>query len=89
VAFLTVMTVLAAAFYNLLGRPDRGVKISLAPLMPAAVEASASNGNGNGNGNGSETLNGASANGNGDGGESTRRRRFVRFRSLVDRQRAG
>src|SRR5688572_1138264 len=27
VAFLTVMTVLAAAFYNLLGRPDRGVKL--------------------------------------------------------------
>jgi hypothetical protein len=66
VAFLTVMTVLAAAFYNLLGRPERGVKLCLAPIpSTVAVEAPSLR---DGNGNGDATSNGdAKGDGNGDG----------------------
>lgn len=98
VAFLTVMTVLAAAFYNLLGRPDRGVKLRLAPLEAVTTTAPASsahNGNGNGNGNGDGNGNGnGNGDGNGDGNGSetdaggTRNRRFLRFRSFAGRERA-
>ena len=102
VAFLTVMTVLAAAFYNLLGRagehPDRGVKLRLAPLEAATTAPASSLPNGNGkdtgNGNGKDKGNGngnGSGNGNGNGngtdGEGTRDRRFLRLRSLVGRER--
>jgi hypothetical protein len=58
VVFFTVMTVLAAAFYNLPGRAKAGVGIRLEPISAApASEPFAPPGhppNGNGNGNGSE-----------------------------------
>jgi transmembrane protein DUF3566 len=97
VAFLTVMTVLAAAFYNLLGRPDRGVKLSLAAIEPVSTAeeppVADNNGHSNGNGraNGSSSRNGdASANGDGsvDERQITRVRRSARLRSLVGRKRA-
>jgi Transmembrane domain of unknown function (DUF3566) len=40
VAFFTVMTVLAAAFYNLPGRPKAGVGIRLAPISSTQATAS-------------------------------------------------
>jgi hypothetical protein len=52
VAFLTVMTVLGAAFYNLLGRPHRGVKLRLTPIAPEHNVEALPHGNGNGSGNG-------------------------------------
>jgi hypothetical protein len=57
VAFFTVMTVLAAAFYNLPGRPKAGVGIRLAPISAAPTSESSEppgnppNGNGQDNGN--------------------------------------
>ena len=83
VTFLTVMTVLAAAFYNLLGRPNRGLRLRLTPIVAEeiadALAAPASNGNGS-----------AHTNGNGDDhdGDATRPPRFLRFRSLVGRKKA-
>jgi hypothetical protein len=87
VAFLTVMTVLAAAFYNLLVQPDRGVGVRLAAIPPVAVEppspqSGTTNGNGNGNGarkaktngNGNGTSNG-SRNGSSNGNRTSTRRR--------------
>ena len=38
VAFLTVMTVIGAAFYNLLGRPHRGVKVRLVAIEPPVLQ---------------------------------------------------
>jgi len=63
VAFLTVMTVLAAMFFNLLGRSECGVGIRLVPISPVPVAAEAPK---NGNGNGHRNGNGQS-NGNGNG----------------------
>ncbi len=64
VAFLTVMTVLAAAFLNLLGRHERGVRVRLVPISRATTLDEPSNGNGNGNGNGGGHTN---ANGKANG----------------------
>jgi len=89
VAFLTVMTVLAAAFYNLLGRPDRGVKLRLEPIEPVTVAEASSPHTGNGNNghsNGSNGHSNGTEGGTGTEGEGTRARRFFRFRILVGRR---
>jgi hypothetical protein len=72
VAFLTVMTVLAAAFYNLLGRRDHGVGIRITPIRPPIVVGPPPrHGSGNGNGSGNGSGNG---NGNGDSRRAHRSR---------------
>jgi hypothetical protein len=62
VTFLAVVTVVAAAFYNIIGRPGRGIAVRLAPIAPLSLsvaedptqqDLNAPSTNGNGNGNGS------------------------------------
>jgi hypothetical protein len=38
VTFLAVVTVVAAAFYNIIGRPGRGIAVRFAPITPAQAD---------------------------------------------------